>query len=154
MSESQRGLKFIAIFEASKGLLAILVGFGLVKLLQVDVEAMLYNLANTFHFNISRHFIELTLNAISHIHSDQIGLIIGFAFAYSSLRFVEAWGLWFKCRWAEWLAALSGSIYLPFELYELYESIHWIKVLITAINIAIVIYVSKDLIKHYVASKT
>jgi hypothetical protein len=39
----------------------------------------------------------------------------------TSLRFAEVGGLRFHRVWAEWLAAQSGGIYLPFELYELYE---------------------------------
>ena len=41
------------------------------------------------------------------------------ALTYSAIRFTEAYGLWRERRWAEWLSAVSGAIYLPFEIYEL-----------------------------------
>jgi len=41
------------------------------------------------------------------------------------VRFIEAYGLWYARRWAEWIAALSGGIYVPFELFELYERATW-----------------------------
>ncbi|MCZ7627423.1 MAG: DUF2127 domain-containing protein [Candidatus Methylomirabilis sp.] len=41
------------------------------------------------------------------------------AAGYASVRFVEAYGLWLERRWAEWFAAVSGGIYIPFEIYEL-----------------------------------
>jgi uncharacterized membrane protein (DUF2068 family) len=44
--------------------------------------------------------------------------------------------------WAEWLAIVSGAIYLPFELYNLIRrpsAFHWV---ILLINIAIVVYIA------------
>ncbi len=40
---------------------------------------------------------------------------------------LESYGLWFAKRWAEWFALLSGSVYLPVELYGLLKGVTWIK---------------------------
>jgi len=40
------------------------------------------------------------------------------AAAYSTIRFVEAYGLFRERTWAEVLAAVSAALYLPFELVE------------------------------------
>jgi len=34
---------------------------------------------------------------------------------YSTLRFIEAVGLWRARRWAEWFGVATGLIYVPFE---------------------------------------
>ncbi len=59
---------------------------------------------------------------------------------YATVRFAEAYGLWFGRRWAEWLAALSGGIYVPVEIYELTRGVSWIKVAALLLNAAIVVY--------------
>jgi uncharacterized membrane protein (DUF2068 family) len=52
----------------------------------------------------------------------------------------EAYGLWRERRWAEWLAATSGAIYVPFEIYELTRGVSPIKLAMLALNVAIVLY--------------
>jgi hypothetical protein len=42
---------------------------------------------------------------------------------YVLVRFVEAYGLWHYKEWAKWVSALSGEIYIPFELLELREHV-------------------------------
>jgi len=44
--------------------------------------------------------------------------------------------------WAEWLAMISGAIYLPFEFYKLVRRptpLHWT---ILLVNIAVVVYIA------------
>ena len=45
------------------------------------------------------------------------------AFAYSVLRFAEAYGLWKERTWAEWLAFVSGTLFLPLEIHGLMRGI-------------------------------
>ncbi len=62
------------------------------------------------------------------------------AVAYSTLSFAEAFGLWFDRRWAVWLGAASGAIYVPVELYELWQKPGAIKAATLALNVAVVAY--------------
>jgi uncharacterized membrane protein (DUF2068 family) len=56
------------------------------------------------------------------------------------IRFAEAYGLWFKRRWGEWIAALSGGIYVPFEIYELWRGFSAIKLAALVLNVLVVAY--------------
>ncbi len=47
-----------------------------------------------------------------------------FAFAYSLLRFTEAYGLWKQRTWAEWVAFVSGTLLLPLEIRGLMRGIN------------------------------
>ena len=68
---------------------------------------------------------------------------------YSSLRFVEAYGLWWKRAWAEWIAFASGTIYLPFEINEMFRRLTVFRVGLFVVNLAIVIYMLYlRLVKH------
>jgi len=62
------------------------------------------------------------------------------AFLYSVVRFVEAYGLWYLKAWAEWFAIISGSIYVPIELYELAKHATLVRATVLIANLAIVIY--------------
>jgi uncharacterized membrane protein (DUF2068 family) len=65
-------------------------------------------------------------------------MLAALAAAYAIVRFVEAYGLWLGRRWAEWFAALSAGIYLPFEVYELFKGVTWIAVGALAANILVI----------------
>jgi uncharacterized membrane protein (DUF2068 family) len=60
--------------------------------------------------------------------------------AYALLEGIEAIGLWWQRRWAEYLTFIATSVFLPLEVYELTRSITWLRVVAFVINIAIVCY--------------
>jgi uncharacterized membrane protein (DUF2068 family) len=72
---------------------------------------------------------------------------------YALVRFAEAYGLWHSKHWAEWLAAVSGAIYVPVEIYEISRGVSWIKVSALVLNIAIVAYMCYVLWRSKTASR-
>ncbi|UUZ70577.1 DUF2127 domain-containing protein [Polaromonas sp. P2-4] len=70
------------------------------------------------------------------------------AATYALVRFVEAYGLWRSRRWAEWFAAISGAIYIPFELYELRHHVGWLTVAALFLNVLVVALVARALLRE------
>jgi uncharacterized membrane protein (DUF2068 family) len=70
----------------------------------------------------------------------KLELISTIFFFYGVLFATEGLGLYFKKRWAEWFVVIVTGSLLPFEIYELWRSIHWVKVVLIIGNIAILIY--------------
>jgi len=64
------------------------------------------------------------------------------ALAYSILRFAEAYGLWYAKAWAEWIALVSGALYLPFEIYKLVHRLSTFHIAVLAVNLAVVLYMA------------
>lgn len=60
--------------------------------------------------------------------------------AYALMEGVEAVGLWFGKRWAEYLTFVATVVLLPFEIYELHERVSPLKVIGFVINLAVVLY--------------
>ena len=60
--------------------------------------------------------------------------------AYGIVQIVEGAGLWGGWRWAEYLAAVATSAFIPFEIYELVEKPTPLKALALVLNVVIVIY--------------
>jgi uncharacterized membrane protein (DUF2068 family) len=67
-------------------------------------------------------------------------LVILVACVYSALRFAEAVGLWKAKPWAEWIALVSGALYIPFEVFGLAHRVSLFHVGILVINLAVVAY--------------
>ena len=60
--------------------------------------------------------------------------------AYALMEGVEAVGLWVGRRWAEYLTFIATIVFVPYEVYELTESVSVLKVLALVINLAIAAY--------------
>lgn len=140
MQTIDRGVRLIALFEAFKGGLVLVVGLGLLSLVHRDIETLAMDLMRYLQIDPTRHYPQAVLAAASHVDAARLYLLAALAFGYALLRFVEAWGLWHMRTWGEWLAILSGGIYLPFELYEVFQEVTWLRVGVLLVNAAVVAY--------------
>jgi len=68
-------------------------------------------------------------------------MVAALAVTYATLRFVEGYGLWKQRAWAEWLAIVSGCIYIPFEVYKVVRRPNELHLAILGINILVVLYI-------------
>src|SRR6266568_4164941 len=60
--------------------------------------------------------------------------------AYALLEGVEAIGLWFAKRWAEYLTFVATIVFIPYEVDELIKGVTTLKVLAFIINVAVAVY--------------
>jgi len=139
-SSPHRTLQLVALMEAVKGVIVFGAGFGVLTLLHRDVRHIAESLVTRLHIDPENHFAGIFLNAAAHVTDARLWGLAALAVAYSALRWTEAWGLWFHRRWAEWLGAVSGAIYVPIEVYELWEKPGAIKAATLALNVAVVAY--------------
>jgi uncharacterized membrane protein (DUF2068 family) len=129
----------VAVFEAFKGLLVIAVGFGLLHLVHRDAQEAAEALVRHMHINPARHYPRVFIEAAGRVGDLRLVLLALGAFAYSTLRLVEAYGLWFVRHWAEWIAILSSGLYLPVEVVELLRKSTVTRALILLGNVLIVV---------------
>jgi uncharacterized membrane protein (DUF2068 family) len=73
----------------------------------------------------------------SSAHLHLLGAIL---LAYSAVEGVEAVGLWYQQRWAEYLTFVVTASLLPLEIYEIVNRATVFKVLAFVINVAVVAY--------------
>lgn len=137
---AHKGLRAIAVFEALKGVVVLIVGFGLLSFLGRDAEVFAEHLVNRLHLNPAHHYPSIFIQAMGDLTNTRLWLIAGFAALYAGVRFAEAYGLWHERRWAEWFAALSGGIYIPAEIYELMLRVTWFRITALVINVVVVGY--------------
>jgi uncharacterized membrane protein (DUF2068 family) len=135
-----RGIRSIAVFEAVKGLVVLLVGLGLLHFIHHDVELVAEDLVRLSHLNPARHYPHIFLEAARNVSDARLWFMASMAFAYSTARLVEAWGLWHLKKWAEWFAIISGGIYVPIEIFELLKRVTVLRVVVLTVNVFIVAY--------------
>lgn len=142
--DHHRGLRTVAIIEAVKGVVVLIIGLAFVEVLRhdIDLEGAALNLLYRLNIGPDRRIAHAFLHLAERIGDANIYNVAAIVVLYSCLRFLESYGLWRQRIWAEWLAIVSGAIYLPFELRALIRhptAIHWAVLLI---NIVIVAYIA------------
>jgi uncharacterized membrane protein (DUF2068 family) len=150
--QTRNGLRVVAAFEAAKGLLVLAAGFGLLSVLHKDVATVAEELVRHLHLNAASRTPRIFLDAMERLSDVRLWVLAVLAFAYATLRLIEAYGLWRRRRWAEWVAVASGGIYLPFEIYELARGPSWLKASTFAANVVIVLYMTYALRESRTAS--
>lgn len=135
-----RGLHTIACLEALKGVLVLVVGFGLLSLVDQDLQAAAERLVRLSHLNPAHHYPQVFIEALANTTDARLKFLATLAFLYSGVRFIEAYGLWRMKAWAEWLGIVSGAVYLPVEVFELSKHATFLKGSVFLINAGIVSY--------------
>ncbi len=137
---AHKALRPIAVFEAFKGAIVLIAGCGLLGFLDRDNEVFAEQLIRHLHLDPAQHYAQLFIMTMAQQTDSQLMALAGFAAIYAAVRFTEAYGLWYERRWAEWLAALSGGVYLPIEIYEIVHRATWIKCAALMLNVIVVAY--------------
>jgi uncharacterized membrane protein (DUF2068 family) len=60
--------------------------------------------------------------------------------SYATLEGVEAIGLWFNKRWAEYLTFVATSLLIPYEIYELFLRLSVLKIVAFVLNVLVAAY--------------
>ena len=130
----------IAIFEAVKGVLALAAGFGILSLIHRDIAAFADDLIEILHLISEGHLAHRIVETVTKLNPANIKIFFALSLVYAAIRFTEAYGLWRLRAWAEWFAIISGSIYVPIEVYEIFQKPTVFRVFVLLVNIAIVVY--------------
>lgn len=145
---SPDGLRTVAVFEGIKGILVLFVGFGLLAFIHKDLHLAAEQLVRHLHINPARHYPRIFIDLANHLNDAHLWVIAFSALAYSTVRFVEAFGLWKHRQWAEWFGLLTGGMYIPLELFETVYRVTWPKATVLIVNAAIVGYLAYVLFRR------
>ncbi len=144
---SKAGLRTVAVFEATKGVLALVLAVILIAVrhhMEDFAEELLYHL----HIGFDQKWAQALLHGANDLSYMRIGTVLAVAMAYTGVRFIEAWGLWYRRVWAEWFALLSGTLYLPIEIVKVVQHRDWLPITVLLINLAIVLYMLEIRVKE------
>lgn len=134
------GLRAVALLEAGKGIIVLLLGFGMFALLHTGMDEGAEQITEFLHVNPEGKLSRVFLNLADHTTTKTIWLLAIGALLYSAVRATEAYGLWHQREWAQWFALLSGALYLPGELYSLLQHANRLKWGLLVANVLVVLF--------------
>ena len=88
----------------------------------------------------ARHGLLHEIDNLFTTSSAHLHLLGAVLLAYGAIEGIEAVGLWYQRRWAEYLTFLVTASLLPLEIYEIVTRTTPFKVLAFVINVAVVAY--------------
>jgi uncharacterized membrane protein (DUF2068 family) len=150
---SRPALRAIALFEAVKGAIALTAGLGLLGLLHHDLHAIGASLIDHLGLDADARYPALVLQRIDQWQSADAWPLLLLIAGYVTVRFAEAYGLWHERRWGEWLGALSGALYVPFELRSFLHRPALATAFVIAVNVAVVGYLGWRLRRQSTSSR-
>jgi uncharacterized membrane protein (DUF2068 family) len=147
------GLAVIALFKVVKGLLLLLVGLGLLKLVHAEIATLFSLLIEALHLNADSRIIHALVLRVDALQPHSV-LVAGLvSLGYAGLLLLEGIGLWLERSWAAYLTVISTSLLLPFELYEVIDRVSMLRVGVLMLNLVIVLYLVVQLKQHTLRSR-
>jgi uncharacterized membrane protein (DUF2068 family) len=143
-------LRLLAIERGVRGVLLLALAFGIYKfdgaknslnrVFQQDLP-LLRPVADKLGVDLQDSGpVKLVQKALDTSHGTLELVALG-VLAYGVLELLEAVGLWLMRRWGEYVAVVGTGIFVPLEVYELFEKVTWLRVLAFLVNVFAVVYI-------------
>jgi uncharacterized membrane protein (DUF2068 family) len=135
-----RLLPWIAAERAFRAVVLTVVGIALVTHPHTDWYSETIHFAEKLGLNPNSNWIRKIVEKVRHIRSSQYVVFGVAALSYAALEGTEAYGLWRRRRWGEWLTVIATSLLLIPEVWELTKGASLLKVGALIVNLLIVAY--------------
>jgi uncharacterized membrane protein (DUF2068 family) len=133
----RQALRSVALVEFAKGAAVLVAAFSLYWLDPSDVAGAFLNF---LHISPDHHVARLLFRLADRLSDITVWHVVVGACCYSGLRLTEAYGLWRERAWAEWIALVSGAIYLPVEIRLMVQRVSLLHVSVFLLNVGIVVF--------------
>lgn len=130
----------IGVFKLLQALLFVLLGIGALRLLHKDLLDVTEHFILAMRFNPEGHFVALIFRNVARIDPHRLKQISAAIFGIAALDAIEGTGLVMEKAWAEFVTLILTASFLPLEFFEILRHVTWIKVALTVINVAVVLY--------------
>jgi len=138
-------IHLISIEKILKATVVVVLALRLLSLLDRNVHDWALDFALRHGINAESKYVHDLLERLVGVGNTELIEISTVAFVYATLLYVEGIGLWLQRRWAEYLTVIATGLFIPVELYELFEKFTWVRVAALAINGFILWYLTTRL---------
>ena len=136
-------LILIAAYKVLQALLFVAVGIGALRLMHKDVDDVLSQIAVALRLNPESRFINFLLDKAAFVDDPLLRRIGAVAFSYAGLSLAEGIGLYLEKAWGELLTLAITASFLPWEIFEVFRRLTWIRVGLLIINFLVFLYLLK-----------
>jgi len=135
-----KGMLLIGSFKLLKAVLFFSLGVGAIHFINADLSETMHRIVTANNFDAESRFVSVILDKADALDDHRLRIVSVGSFAYSAVAIVEGVGLLMELTWASYLTLILSLSFLPWELYEIARDSALWRVLLLAINLAIVAY--------------
>ena len=136
-----RWLMLIAAYKFVLALVFVAVGVGALRLLHKDIGDLLAKMADHLRFNPESRIVNFILASL--LDDPLLRRIGAAAFCYAGLGMLEGIGLYLEKIWGEYLTLAVTASFLPWELFEVFRRVTWIRAGLLVVNAMVFFYLLK-----------
>jgi len=142
----RRHNKWLVLIAAYKGVQALLIaaiGVGALRLVHKDVDDVVTQIVRALRFNPESRFIDFILDKALLLNDPLLRRIGAVAFSYAGLSLAEGIGLYLEKAWGELLTLAITASFLPWEVFEVFHRLTWIRIVLLIANTLVFLYLLK-----------
>lgn len=133
-------LWLIGSFKLAKGVALLAVALGAHHLIHKDLADVVARWVAHLHLDLDNRYIDRVLSKVLSLDDRKLRHISAGTFGYAGLLLTEGVGLLLRRRWAEYFTVIVTGSLIPLEVYELFRRVTLPRLLLVAINVAVVWY--------------
>ncbi len=141
-----RGLLLIAVYKCLLALLFVALGFAALHLLNKDINDVISQLGDWLRLNPESKFVNFLYDRASLINDPLLKRLGIMAFSYAGVSMAEGIGLYLEKAWAEYLTLAITASFLPWEIFEVFHRVTWIRVALLVVNALIFVYLLRIIV--------
>ncbi|MGB6975529.1 MAG: DUF2127 domain-containing protein [Terracidiphilus sp.] len=141
-------LLLIALYKLVQATIIAAIGVGALRLLHKDIGDVMQQVASALRFNPESRLVNFILDKSALIDDPilrRIGLV---AFSYAGLSLAEGIGLYLERAWGEFLTLFITASFLPWEVFEVFRRLTWVRIALLIVNILVFLYLLKVVAEH------
>jgi uncharacterized membrane protein (DUF2068 family) len=136
-------LVLIALYKLLQAALFAAIGVGALHLLHKDIGDVLSQVATALRFNPESRFVNFVLDEASLINDPILRRIGAVAFSYAGISLAEGIGLYLEKAWGEYLTLGITASFLPWEVFEVFRRLTWVRIGLLVVNLLVFFYLLK-----------
>ncbi|MFN8654215.1 MAG: DUF2127 domain-containing protein [Gemmatimonadales bacterium] len=138
-------LRVIGLFKLGQSALIASLALAAMHLIRPTVAAKVREWVDDLPYNAQQDVARRAASWLLGLPPSAAQVLVGGTLLYALLFAVEGIGLLMKKRWAEWLTVVATASLVPIEVYEVFHRPGAIKVIIIAVNLAVVYFLARHL---------
>jgi uncharacterized membrane protein (DUF2068 family) len=145
---SRTGLVAIGIYKLIEGLLFVVVGIGVLKLVHHDIVEVLSRWVGAVHLDPDNKYFQKVVMKLLSVHDRKLEEVGAGTFFYAGIFLTEGLGLLHRKTWAEYFTIIVTGSFIPVEVYLTTQHFTTARVVATLVNIGIVWYLVVDRLRE------
>ncbi|HEU5350662.1 MAG TPA: DUF2127 domain-containing protein [Terracidiphilus sp.] len=136
-------LLLIALYKLVQATLIAAIGVGALRLLHKDFADVMQQVASALRFNPESRLVNFVLDKAAIVDDHLLRRIGAVAFLYAGLSLAEGMGLYLERAWGEFLTLFITASFLPWEAFEVFKRVTWVRIALLIVNVLVFIYLLK-----------